>query len=82
MIYVLYIMYILLRDWPSVAQTDLKLRILVPSLEQLRLQSRCLNPQRLCLIFLSELRTHCAAHTGLELMIFPIQSSMQLELQV
>lgn len=81
MIYVLCIMHILPRDWPSVAQTDLKLRMLVPSLEQLGLQSRCLNTQRLCLIFLSELRTHSAAHTGLELMILLIQPPMQLQLQ-
>ena len=82
MSYVLYIMYILLRDCSRVAQTDLKLRILVPSLVQLGLQSRCLNTQRLCLIFLSELGAHCAAHTGLELMILLIQPPMQLELQI
>lgn len=82
MSYVLYIMYILLRDCSRVAQTDLKLRIHVPSLEQLGLQSRCLNTQRLCPIFLSELRTHCAAHTGLEPMILLIQPPMQLGLQI
>lgn len=75
-------MCIILRGSPSVAQIDLKLTILVQSLEHLGLKRMCQHTRQFCFLSLFEIRTHCATHPGLELMILLIQPPMQLELQV